>query len=96
VVPAIVTNDFSGGNAPGVVSLIVFNAADFNNVLVKAVPSAQAETKNTDPEDLSRELFMYWMPMGSDLAKRDLQKEIDAKHGIDASQRFGPEAVKST
>jgi hypothetical protein len=79
LVPAIVTNDFAGQNAPGVVSLIVFNPSSFDTTLVKSVPSAQAETFEIGAEDLSRELFMWWQPMGSSLAKRDLQKEIDDK-----------------
>lgn len=79
LVPAIVTNDFSGQNAPGVVSLIVFNPSSYDNTLVRAVPSAQAETSEISPEDLSRDLFMWWQPVDSHLAKRDLQKEIDDK-----------------
>ena len=79
LVPAIVTNDFAGQNAAGAAALVVFNSASFDNQPVKVIQSAQAETFEIDAETLSRELFMWYQPMGSSLAERNLQKEIDDK-----------------
>ena len=86
LVPAIVTNDFAGQNTAGAVSLIVFNAQPFDNNPIRVVPSAQAETKDISAQDLSRELFNWWQPMGSDMAKRDLQKEIEDSRTKSAEQ----------
>jgi len=72
MVPAVVTASSDGG----VVGLVVFNAADFNNMVVKAVPQASPETKDQSAEDLSRELFVWYSLVGSP-PSRDLQKEIN-------------------
>lgn len=60
-VPAIVVNDFQGQNAPGVVSLVVFLAEQFQSPTpVKYVAAAQAETAEIPDKTLAEESYAWW------------------------------------
>lgn len=77
IIPAIVTNDYSGQNTGGVVAVVTFSAAAYGAGPVNAVPNCQPETKDTTAEDLSVTFQGYYMTVGSPLRDRDLAKEIE-------------------
>jgi hypothetical protein len=77
VLPAIVVNDFSGQNAPGVVSLVVFMNDVFNVANpVKFIASAQHESDSIPDEVLINEPLVWWH--GADESERILKVEAPA------------------
>lgn len=78
IIPAIVTNGYEGQNTAGVVAVVTFSAAPYGGSPVNVVANCQPETKDTTAEELTVTYQGYYMPLGSPLMKRDLEKELAA------------------